>query len=276
MNFDKYLNNIQRQFNYDKEMMNVISLAFKGLVNYYGSYGHYFNKIYELFMTTRICGYNIPDGSTLGNRTEEKEKLMRLYSDKSEEEIAGNQLNEAGELLHKVVDDRVIKTVIVRKDGGIIHLDTLVHELIHGLVTSSVVQEENGSTFIKSGMSYKYLTPVDYVTNHSIEEGFTEYDTMMVCRSIGYNVDPSDRYYYLYDYAATIMDDEYINKLITRSRLDGTNYISLEKNDYFKDTLTSYINNFESISYNKNYLERFELIAMNKERVRNILNQKSR
>ena len=273
MGYERYFENIQRKFNYDKEIMDVVCPAFRALVNYYCNYDQYFNKIYNLFMNTQIIAYDIHMNNETGNDFTEKENLMRLYSDKTEEEINCHVVYEGGELLHKVINNQVINTVIVKRINGKIELETVIHELIHGLVTSPTVIYKNGESYIRSGISKRVLTPVDYVTNHSIEEGFTEYDTMMACYSIGHMVEPSPKYYYLYDYAKTIMDDGYINKLITKTRLDGVNYLKEIKDENYKDILFSYINNFENVSRYKynNYNEMTRLIDLSKENVKKIL-----
>lgn len=271
MDFNTCLNNIQKQFNYDEEVMNLVSLAFKALLNYYNAYGNYSSKIYNLFMTTRIVPYNAGL-----DQYEEKENLMRKYSDKTEEVVLKHTILEGGELLHKIINNKIVTTVIVKRFDGKIPLETLVHELIHGLVTNLEIKEKDGKTYFKSGLSIEYLTPVNYVNNHFIEEGMTEYDAITACRLVGYNVDPSPNYFCLYDYAKTAMDDNYINSIITKTRLDGIDYISQIEDENYKDTLRSYINNFESVYSNKDPQEKKELIELNKQNIRKILNQKTK
>ena len=267
MKLSDYLDNIQKKYNYDNETMKAVYKAFLGLVYYYSVYGNYFNKIYHLFMNTEIIPYDIHL-----DYYEEKDNLIRMYSNQNEHEIKyEHTMGEGGELLTKVVNDNVIKTVIVKKDNGKIKLDNLVHEMIHGLTTSDKVISEDDKKYILTGVSKSFIEPCEYTNNHSIEEGFTEYDTVGVCALLDCAIEPTEGYLTHYKYVKTIMDDPFINNVINKSRLDGINYIEKLKDEDYKYTLHNYIVNFESVIRNKDRKEKEELLELNKQNVQKIL-----
>ena len=164
MDFNTCLNNIQKQFNYNEEVMNLVPLAFKTLLNYYNAYGNYSSKIYNLFMTTRIVPYNAGL-----EQYEEKENLMRKYSDKTEEEVVKHTISEGGELLHKIINNKIVTTVIVKRFDGKIPLETLVHELIHGLVTDLEIKEKDAFRIYKEFMENDEKTSIKD-SNKNVEE----------------------------------------------------------------------------------------------------------
>ena len=269
MAYEKELNDIQSKYNYDEEMMSIIKCIYRGFMIYYNCYGNYSNKIYDTFMNTRIIPYNVSI-----NSFGEKINLMRQYSDKSEEDINDHLISEGGELLSKLDGNKVINTAIIRRTEGKINIPTVIHELVHSLVSSKEVIKEDYKRYIQSGISKRYIEPVEFVYNHSIEEGFTEYDTMMIC--LFSKIDYVESYSVPLDYVRYIMNDNNINNIITKSRLDGINYIDQLDNEIYKDSLSRYIRNFESIYTNKNINEMVKLIELNKEEVSKIMIQKSR
>lgn len=298
MDYIELLINIQRKYNYDDEMMKLIISAFVALTTYYEKYGYDSKNIYQMFMNTRIIPYenNI---NAIGKGiipTEEKEYLMGIYSDKDEEEIRNNTVYEGGELLYKTKDKKIVignkieKTIIVKKENGIILLETLIHELIHSLVTNEKIVRDDNKPCIKSGLSKDYFVyeknmnnyyveggQIDdylkYTANHCIEEGLTEYDTVKVCSLIGLDIEPTESYRPYYEYAEVLMEDKYINKIINKTRLTGINYIEKIPNKKLKENVISYINNCENIFNNTREPERSKLISLNKEMVQNNFNK---
>ena len=292
MTFKQALSNIQRKYNYNDEMMEYISKAFKALHRYYGKYGNYTKKIYNTLMETRIITYEIDENPE--TKTKIKEELMRLYSFKTEEDITHNTIFEEGELLWKLEGNKVVKLIII-KNSCFDFLSTLVHELIHALLTSSEVYEEDNKLYIKTGLSKEYfllkkcsyettedviekfksiLTEQDikdgvynlnWMDNIQIEEGLTEYDTIMALKLINYNIEPTDAYTSYFEYVKTMMDNEYINRVVNKTRLDAIDYISQIKQKDLRDNLYSYIRNFKNICSTNDYEERKDLVQKNKE-----------
>ena len=247
MNYEIYLDDIRKAFNYSEEEMKIIGRIFYGFQKYYCSYDKsYFNKVYFLFLTTRIVPYEIGGPEMFRERTKEKEDLMRQYSDKTEEQIENNTIFEDGELLTKIKDGtKITRTVIIKKTNGSINVSTLIHELIHGLVTQTEVKyNEEDRKIIQSGLSQRVVMTGD-VTNHYIEEGFTEYDTKMICNIIGCDYVPS--YSLCVEYVSAVMDNDNLKEIFLKSRVEGINYIDKYINPEFRNVLNDYVNSFDDI-----------------------------
>lgn len=254
MTFKQALINIQNKYNYDNEMMEVISNAFLALTRYYKRYGNYSNKIYKALMETRIITYSL---GKYGRITEEKERLMEIYSDKEEEGIRNNIIAEDGELLYKIIGNKVVKTIIIKKENGKISLETLIHELIHAIVTSDEVIDD---TYFLSGITIEHIKPIWYTYYNNVEEGLAEYDTVMSCHEIGYDIKPTESYKENYDYIKPLMDNKDINMEITKSRLNGIKVNDINLNQ----DIINYITNYDSICTNSN---KRELIISNREKI---------
>ncbi len=262
MAYEVELQNIQKKFQYNEEVMNIVEKAFAGMAKYYDSYG-YFNQVYDLFLNVRIVPYDIGI-----SEFEEKENLMRIYSDKTEEHIKNQTIGEGGELLTKREGEHLTHTVIVRRFDGKVPIATVIHEFIHGLVTDSFVTEHDGKKCIRSGLSREYFDPA-YTTHHSIEEGFTEYDTKMICELMNYEYKES--YPKEVDYVSTLMSHPYARRILTRSRVEGKDYMSLVEDENFKNELRMFINNCEHIMVNLSEEEQKEKIELNKEYLKKVL-----
>ena len=255
------LQNIQKKFQYNEEVMDIVEKAFAGMAKYYDPYG-YFNRVYDLFLNVRIIPYDIGT-----SEFEEKENLMRMYSDKTEEEIKNHTMSEVGELLTKREGEHLTHTVIVRRFDGKVPIATVIHELIHGLVTDSFVTEHDGKKCIRSGFSREYFDPA-YTTNHFIEEGFTEYDTKMICELMNYEFKES--YPIEVDYVSTIMENSYLKELVMKTRVEGKNYIDSIENSSLKKSLNEFINALESIK-KLGFLKQIRAINNNKDSMKKVL-----
>ena len=104
--------------------MILIKYAFLALTEYYKKYEYDSYNIYKMFINTRIILYENNVNSIVNGiiPTEEKENLMKYYSDKDEEEIKNNLISEGGELLYKtknkkiVIGSKIEKTIILKKE----------------------------------------------------------------------------------------------------------------------------------------------------------------
>lgn len=258
MGYEIELNNIRKKFNYDDEMMKYIRPAFLAFVNHYSKYG-YFDRVYNLFMTTRVLSYY-----AIPHNTVEKDELLRKYSDHTDEEINMKTVYEVGELLCKVNKNNVEKTIIIKRNADAI-LSTLIHELEHSFVTSSVVEEKDGVKFFRSGFSETRLSDHKYNINIPLEEGFTEYDTKMICIENGYRYNPA--YENHVKYVESFMTVPEIYDMVTRYRVEGFDGIDKKDLEWFKGfkfTILSYDNAYEA----KDFFEKKELLNLNKESIK--------
>ena len=87
----------------------------------------------------------------------------------------------------------------------------------------------------------------------------------MAWKLIGIDVEPSELYRTYYNYAAVLMENDYINKIINKTRLTGTNYIEKIPNNKLKENVISFITNSESVLSNVKGQERIKLLKLNKE-----------
>ena len=248
------LEQIKNKYDYSDEIMNYISTILNGFLIYYSSYQQI---VVDTFLNTRIVFYELKNSN-------EKEKLIKKYSDKTDEEIESQTLYEGGELLHKLNEDDTLEyTIIIRNDHDENVISTLIHELCHAMVSPLTVQvDEKNMRYIKSGVSKHFLTSYEYRLNSEIEEGFTEYDTEKICEIIGCNY--TRAYQKHYDYVSASMDNKYIANILLKTRLEDINYIDKIKDEDIKSKLDSYIRNYGSICNNRNRDEQKELFDINK------------